>query len=41
MAMIFPPKESTGILLPMLVIGDIIAICNYRRHCELCLYSEP
>jgi uncharacterized protein len=32
MAGIFPPRESTGILLPMLVVGDIVAVTLYRRH---------
>jgi len=32
MAMIFGPKESTGILLPMLLTGDIMAVIYYRRH---------
>ncbi len=32
MALIFPPKESTGILLPMLVAGDIIGVFLYRSH---------
>jgi uncharacterized protein len=28
---VFPAKESIGILLPMLVIGDIFAVVFYRR----------
>jgi uncharacterized membrane protein YfcA len=31
-AAIFPARESTGIVLPMLIIGDICAILIYRRH---------
>ena len=34
MACIFPPKESTGILLPMLIMGDIIGVYFYRRHAQ-------
>jgi len=28
---IFPAKESVGILLPMLIVGDIFAVIYYRR----------
>src|SRR5699024_12171068 len=28
---IFPAKESVGILLPMLIVGDIYAVIFYRR----------
>ena len=31
MAMIFPAKDSVGIILPMLITGDIIAVTYYRR----------
>ncbi|MBB6730645.1 sulfite exporter TauE/SafE family protein [Cohnella zeiphila] len=31
MAMIFPAKDSVGIILPMLITGDIIAVAYYRR----------
>jgi len=34
LASIFGGKESTGILLPMLLIGDIFAVTYYRRHAE-------
>lgn len=34
MASVFPAKVSTGILLPMLIIGDILAVCYYRRHAD-------
>ncbi|OGV37120.1 MAG: hypothetical protein A2X48_04735 [Lentisphaerae bacterium GWF2_49_21] len=34
MACIFPPKESTGILLPMLIMGDIIGVYFYRQHTQ-------
>ena len=31
-AMLFHPKQSPGILLPMLVVGDIFALFYYKRH---------
>src|SRR5690554_3259883 len=31
MASIFPTKESTGIVLPMLIMADIIAVIYYRK----------
>lgn len=31
MAMAFPAKDSVGIILPMLIFGDIIAVAYYRR----------
>lgn len=34
MALIFGAKESTGVILPMLITGDIIAVIYYRRHAE-------
>lgn len=35
MAMVFPAKESTGIVLPLLVFGDMFAVVFYRRHGNL------
>ena len=34
MAMAFPedPKHSVGVLLPLLIVGDIVAISWYHRH---------
>jgi uncharacterized membrane protein YfcA len=32
MALIFGAKESTGVILPMLIAGDIMAVIFYRRH---------
>lgn len=32
MATFFPAKESTGILLPMLIFADIFAVLFYRHH---------
>jgi uncharacterized membrane protein YfcA len=34
MASIFGGKESTGILLPILLIGDIFAVAYYRQHAQ-------
>ena len=32
MASVFPAKQSVGVLLPMLVAGDLFAVAYYRRH---------
>jgi uncharacterized membrane protein YfcA len=32
MALIFGAKESTGVLLPMLIIADIMAVIYYRKN---------
>ena len=32
MAEVIPPKESTGAVLPMLLLADLMAIGAYRRH---------
>jgi len=32
MAMVFPAEKSPGILLPMLIMGDIFAVSYYHRH---------
>jgi uncharacterized protein len=34
MALAFGSRASTGIILPMLCIGDIFAVAWYRRHAE-------
>ena len=31
MATVFPARESIGIVLPMLIIGDIVAVTYYRK----------
>ena len=31
-ALVIPAKASTGIVLPMLIAGDILAVSFYRRH---------
>jgi len=34
LAGVFGGKESTGIILPMLIVGDIFAVWYYNRHTE-------
>jgi uncharacterized protein len=34
MASVFGGKESTGILLPILLVGDIFAVSYYRQHAQ-------
>ncbi|MEV0777973.1 sulfite exporter TauE/SafE family protein [Streptomyces sp. NPDC050433] len=31
-AAVLPARESTGVLLPILIVGDTIAVLTYRRH---------
>ncbi|MFJ5228057.1 sulfite exporter TauE/SafE family protein [Streptomyces sp. NPDC088400] len=31
-AAVLPARESTGVLLPILIFGDVIAVLTYRRH---------
>ncbi|GHJ42026.1 sulfite exporter TauE/SafE family protein [Streptomyces sp. TS71-3] len=31
-AAILPARESTGVLLPILITGDVLAVLTYRRH---------
>jgi uncharacterized membrane protein YfcA len=32
MALVMPPRESTGTILPMLIMADIFAVVIYRQH---------
>ena len=32
MATVIPARASTGLILPMLIAGDVIAVALYRRH---------
>jgi uncharacterized membrane protein YfcA len=34
MATAFPARASVGILLPMLIVGDVLALIHFRRHAE-------
>ncbi len=34
LAIVFGSKASTGILLPMLIAADILAVIYYNRHCQ-------
>ncbi|MFJ2647551.1 sulfite exporter TauE/SafE family protein [Streptomyces sp. NPDC087420] len=31
-ATVLPARESTGVLLPILIVGDVLAVLTYRRH---------
>lgn len=31
-AAVLPARESTGVLLPVLIFGDVLAVLTYRRH---------
>ncbi|GAA0287982.1 TSUP family transporter [Kineococcus aurantiacus] len=33
-AAVLPAKESTGLILPLLILGDLFAISLYRRHAD-------
>ncbi|MEV2243446.1 sulfite exporter TauE/SafE family protein [Streptomyces sp. NPDC049970] len=33
-AAVLPARESTGVLLPILIAGDILAVLVYRRHAD-------
>jgi uncharacterized membrane protein YfcA len=33
-ATILPARESTGALLPLLLVGDVVAVATYRRHID-------
>ena len=33
-AQLFPGRESTGSLLPLLICGDILAVISFRRHAD-------
>lgn len=33
-AAVLPARESTGVLLPLLLVGDVVAVRAYRRHCD-------
>ncbi|MEV6983007.1 sulfite exporter TauE/SafE family protein [Sphaerisporangium sp. NPDC051017] len=33
-ALVLPTKSSTGVLLPLLLVGDVVAVASYRRHAD-------
>ncbi|MDX2646892.1 sulfite exporter TauE/SafE family protein [Streptomyces sp. PA03-1a] len=33
-ALVLPAKLSTGVLLPLLLVGDVVAVAAYRRHAD-------
>ena len=32
MARLFPPRESTGVLLPLLIVGDLLSVWTFHQH---------
>ena len=34
MARVLPPRESTGAILPMLILADVFAVYTYRQHAK-------
>jgi uncharacterized membrane protein YfcA len=40
MAAAFGGKVSTGVVLPMLIVGDLVAIIYYRRHADFRLVFQ-
>jgi uncharacterized membrane protein YfcA len=34
LALVLPPKASVGVLLPILIVADLMAVAIYRRHAE-------
>lgn len=40
MARLFPPRESTGVLLPLLIFGDICAVAAFRKHAQWSLIGR-
>ena len=34
MADVVPARESTGIVLPLLICGDILAVCFFKKHAD-------
>jgi uncharacterized membrane protein YfcA len=33
-AWVLPARESTGVVLPVLIVGDLLAVSIYRRHAD-------
>jgi len=33
-ALLFPAKASVGIILPLLICGDLVAVASYRHHAD-------
>ena len=33
-AAVLPARESTGVLLPLLMVGDVLAVASYRAHAD-------
>lgn len=39
-ATILPARQSTGALLLLLMVGDLVAVWHYRRHCDWAIVRE-
>lgn len=39
-ASVLPARESTGALLPLLLVGDLLAVAAYRRHANWALLAR-
>ncbi|WP_206443035.1 sulfite exporter TauE/SafE family protein [Candidatus Protofrankia californiensis] len=39
-ALALPAKESTATLLPLLICGDVVALCYYRSHADWALLAR-
>jgi uncharacterized protein len=37
-ALVFGSKQSTGFVLPLLIVGDVMAVIYYRRHAQWGLF---
>ena len=33
-ANVLPTKQASGIVLPLLIVGDLVAVASYRRHAQ-------
>ena len=33
-ALVYDAKNSTGVLMPLLIVGDVFAVTYYRRHVQ-------
>jgi len=37
MAVVWPARESTGVVLPMLITGDVVAVMIFHRHARMAI----
>lgn len=33
-AAVMPARQSTGVVLPLMIVGDVVAVLSYRRHAQ-------